>query len=380
VQPRSLLFVSLMNGAPWGGSEELWYRTAMQAAGESHEIGCVVYRWEERRPRLDALRAAGARVFELPNAGRAKHTLADTLRFEAWTRLRRRAALASVPFEAYDCAVLNQGGWQDLAASEWNRVRERLHRYAILFHNYDGAMSISGRRLDRLAAWTAGASANLFAAEAIRETLERKLGRAVPNPAVFQNPVAFAPPPRPIPRPPGPPWRFAVLAALDVRRKAQDALLQVLGGPEWKERPFELSLFGSGPDERLLARLIRQRGLSGRVRLEGHTSDVAGAIAGAHVILQLTRIDAMPITVVEAMAVGRPVAVTRVGDMPGWVREGENGWIAADARPAAIAKTLEQVWASRDRWGEMGERAHRLFRERHPVPSERRLLDALLAT
>lgn len=380
VQPRSILFVSLMNGAPWGGSEELWYRTALRAARDRHEIGCVVYGWEERRPRLDALRAAGARVFELPNAGRAKRTLADTLRFEAVTKLLRRAALASVPFESYDCAVLSQGGWQDLAASEWGAVRRRLRRYAILFHNYDGAMSITGRRLHRLCAWMSGAAANLFAAEAIRETLERKIGRAVPNPAVLQNPVAFVPPERPIPLPPGPPWRFAVLAALDVRRKAQDALLEVLGRPEWRDRSVELSLYGKGADEQLLASLIRDRGLSGRVRLEGQTADVLGAIAGAHVVLQLTRIDAMPISVVEAMAVGRPVAVTQVGDMPAWVRPGQNGWIAPDATPEAIAATLEQVWASRADWPAMGERSHRLFQERHAVPSERQLLDTLLGT
>jgi glycosyltransferase involved in cell wall biosynthesis len=380
VQPQSILFVSLMNGAPWGGSEELWYRSALRAARDRHRIGCVVYGWVERRPRLDALRAAGAHVFELPNAGRAKRTLADVLRFEAWTKLRRRAALASVPFEAYDYAVLSQGGWQDLAASEWDRVRHRLRRYAIVFHNYDDAMSISGRRLDRLAAWMAGASVNLFAADAIREMLERKLGRAVPNPSVVHNPVAFVPPERPLPLPPGPPWRFAVLAALDVRRKAQDALLRVLAGPRWKDRDFELSLFGAGPDEALLLRLVAQHGLAGRVRLEGHTPDVLGAIAGAHVVLQLTRIDAMPISVVEAMAVGRPVAVTRVGDMPAWVRPGENGWIAADASPEAIAAALEDVWASRDRWAAMGARSHELFRSRYPVTSERRLLDTVLGS
>lgn len=376
----SILFVSLMNGASWGGSEELWYRTAVRAARDGHEVGCVVYAWDERRSRLDTLRAAGVRVFELPNDGHAKRSLVEKLRFEGWTRLRRRAALASVPFEAYDCAVLSQGGWQDLAASEWAAVRCRLRRYAILFHNYDGAMSISGRRLDRLVAWMAGASANLFAADAIRETLERRLGRAVPNPSVLHNPVAFVPPERPIPLPPGPPWRFAVLAALDVQRKAQDVLVRVLAGPDWKDREVELSLYGAGRDERLLLRLIAQHGLSGRARLEGHTSDVLGAIAGAHVILQLTRIDAMPISVVEAMAVGRPVAVTRVGDMPAWVRPGENGWIADDASPEAIAATLEQVWASRAQWGAMGARSHGLFRQRYAVPSERRLLDTVLGS
>jgi glycosyltransferase involved in cell wall biosynthesis len=93
----------------------------------------------------------------------------------------------------------------------------------------------------------------------------------------------------------------------------------------------------------------------------------------------MTRVDAMPIAVVEAMAMGRPVAVSRLGDMPAWIRPGENGWVAPAATPDAIAATLEEVWASRPEWASLGERAHRVFRARAPIPAERRLLADLLA-
>lgn len=368
-----------MNGSAWGGSEELWYRAALQVATEGHDVGCTVYEWGERRARLDALRAAGARVFEIPNEGRAKRTLGEKLRFEVSTKLRRRVALASLPVERYECAVLNQGGWQDVVAAEWSSVRPRLRRYVLLFHNYEDELLITRRRAERLAAWIEGAAANLFAADRIRVQLEEKLGRTIPNGSVLLNPVGFVPPELPIPLPEGPPWRFVVLAALDVRRKAQDVLVRALARPEWRERSFELSLYGAGPDVELLAGLIRECGLAGRVRLEGHTTDVLGVLKRAHVVLQLTRVDAMPISVIEALAAGRPVAVTPVGDMPAWVRPGENGWVADGMTPAAIAATLENMWASRSAWAAMGERSHRVFRDRCSVPAEQLLLDAVLA-
>jgi glycosyltransferase involved in cell wall biosynthesis len=378
--PRpSILFASLMNGAAWGGSEELWFRTALRASADGLDVACAMYGWPERRPRLEALRAAGARVVELPNEGRARRSLAERLRFALSTRPLRRRALAALPFERYERTVLSQGGWQDLAAAEWGAVRPRLRRYAILFHNFDAAMSIGARRWKRLAAWIDGAAANLFAAEDIRKRLEQRLGRAVPNAGPLVNPISFDPPERAVPLPPGPPWRFAVLAALDVRRKAQDALMEALAGPVWRTRPVEVSLYGAGPDRELLAARLRQLGLDARVRLEGHTGDVRGVLERAHVLLQLTRIDAMPIAVLEALALGRPAAVTRLGDMPVWVRAGENGWIAPDASPGAVAAALEEVWASRYSWSTMGERAHRIFRERCPASAERRLLDAILA-
>jgi glycosyltransferase involved in cell wall biosynthesis len=379
VRKRSFLFASLMNGTAWGGSEELWYRTALEVAREGHEVGCAMYGWPGRRPRLDALRAAGARVYELPNAGHQKRNLLETAIFELSTRLRRRAALAALPFERYDCTVLNQGGWQDLATAEWAAVRGRLNRYVVLFHNYEDELRITPRRAKRLSAWMDGAAANLFAADPIRAKIEEKFGLSLSNGGVLLNPIAFAPPEHATPLPPGPPWRFAVLAALDVRRKAQDALVEELGRPAWRDRDFELSLFGSGPDEALLAEAIRERGLTGKVRLRGHTSDVQGALRDSHVLLHMTRVDAMPIAVVEAMAMGRPVAVSRLGDMPAWIRPGENGWVAPAATPDAIAATLEEVWASRAEWASLGERAHRVFRARAPIPAERRLLADLLA-
>jgi glycosyltransferase involved in cell wall biosynthesis len=248
-----------------------------------------------------------------------------------------------------------------------------------MFHNYEDELSITGRRSARLASWIAGASANLFAAHRIRTVVERKLAVSAPNASVLLNPIAFSPPERPVPLPPGPPWRFAVLAALDVSRKAQDVLLRALARPQWRERSYELFLYGSGPDETPLARLVRESGLSDKVRLVGHTSDVLAALSSAHVVLQLTRLDAMPISVMEAMAVGRPVAVTPVGDMPAWVKHGENGWVSSDASPESIAATLEDVWASRGAWAALGERSHRVFQERYTAPAEERLLDDLLA-
>jgi len=374
--PASILFVSLMNGAAWGGSEELWARAAALAAREGLRVTCAVYPWAEKAPRLEALRAAGCEVIELPNAGRARATLLERARFELVTRTQRRRAFARLPVEAHELVVLNQGGWEDAAASELAPLTSRLRRYALTFHNYREGAAVRPARAARLRTLVEGAAVNLFAARRIQEVLEAQLGVAIPNPAVLLNPIGFEAG-APAPAPPAPPYRFAVLAALDTERKAQDVLLDALARPAWRDRAWALDLWGDGPDAARLRAQVERLGLGGRVSLRGHTSDPRSALASAHLVLQLTHVDAMPISVMEAMAAGRPVAVTRVGDMPAWIEDGVSGFTCERATPDLVARALEAAWARRAEWEGMGLAAHRAFVARFPRSAERLFLDQL---
>lgn len=378
LRPRSILFLSLMSGAPWGGSEELWFRAALRAARLGHRVGCVAYGWPEKGARMDELRSAGCEVVELPNHGKRKRTLGERLGFELVTRLRQQLRARSLPLEDYDVAVINQGGYTEVCHSPWKGLRLRFGSYALTFHTYVASVSLSPGDALALRRWTRGAAANLFASERMRAVLEEGLGEVIPNAGVLVNPIAFDPPPAPTPLPPAPPVRMVMLAELNVDWKAQDQLVEALAGETWRSRDFVVQLFGEGRDRERLARLVEARGLSGRVRLEGHTRDPRAALGAAHLVLQITRKDALPLAVVEAMAMGRPLVVSRVGDMPSWVREGENGWVAEDASTPNAALALERAWRARAAWARMGERSFEIFRARFPRSPEDRFLEQVL--
>lgn len=56
-----LAFISTMDGIPWGGSEELWSRTALLALQEGHQVFVSVYDWDRKlHPRLLELQDNGA--------------------------------------------------------------------------------------------------------------------------------------------------------------------------------------------------------------------------------------------------------------------------------------------------------------------------------
>ncbi|MGI9165004.1 MAG: hypothetical protein ACR2G5_01205 [Pyrinomonadaceae bacterium] len=50
-------------------------------------------------------------------------------------------------------------------------------------------------------------------------------------------------------------WNLACVARLEPAAKSQDLLFQVLALPQWRDRPLQIKLYGSGPCERSLRQL-----------------------------------------------------------------------------------------------------------------------------
>jgi glycosyltransferase involved in cell wall biosynthesis len=72
-------------------------------------------------------------------------------------------------------------------------------------------------------------------------------------------------------------------------------------------------LFGSGSLEGDVLDFIRARGADDRIRLMGFRADVWNWIKCADVFVSVSLYEGMPNTVMEAMALGCPVVVSRIG-------------------------------------------------------------------
>lgn len=368
---NSVLFISLMNGGAWGGSEELWFQTALYAAKHGYKVGCAFYEWPQKKDRIEQLKNAGCELYLFSNKGREKRTLVERLRYKVTKRKVKRYA-NRLPLLQYDLAVINLG-YIEIISHYWRDFYKHVNNYALLFHVHDENDSIQPKRKALLTKWLLHAKHNLFASLRTKNFLEAQLAINIPNAATLINPISFRAPEGPLPYPllHNGTYLFVMLATLDTRRKAQDKLIKALSAQKWKERPWQLYLFGSGEAEHLLKNLVANASMGEKIILKGHTSDVKSALAEAHLLLQITHIDAMPLAVMEALAMARPLVVSNVGDMPKWVRENVNGWISEDASIERIDETLEKAWQNRHRWEEMGKASFQLFKEKFPaIPEE----------
>src|SRR5690606_28516102 len=87
---------------------------------------------------------------------------------------------------------------------------------------------------------------------------------------------------------------------------------------------------------------VRRWVAAGDVIWHGPLEDVRPAIAAAHVYVLPSYREGTPRTVLEAMAMGRPVITT---DAPGCrqtVREGETGFLVPVRDPAALAEAMKR--------------------------------------
>ena len=163
--------------------------------------------------------------------------------------------------------------------------------------------------------------------EAARARIRRELGIAGGTP-VFGMVARVAPQKD---------FETLIAATAEVLATRPDARLLLVGE---NNEPEDCRLY-----YRQLCELIEAEGLTERVTWTGFRRDVPELMLAMDVVVLSTRSEGFPLTVLEAMSLGRPVVTTRVGGIPEVIADGENGLRheARDARGLArqILRVLE---------------------------------------
>lgn len=82
---------------------------------------------------------------------------------------------------------------------------------------------------------------------------------------------------------------------------------------------------GEGPELEPVRREIHRRRLTGRIHLAGFVADAHEWMAACSFTILPSRLDGMPLAVLEAQALGKPVIASRVGSVPEMIEDGVTG-------------------------------------------------------
>ena len=123
-------------------------------------------------------------------------------------------------------------------------------------------------------------------------------------------------------------------------------------------------ILGRGEMEEALGAEARSLGIQNRVHLLGYREDAHQWLSVMDVFALPSLSEGLPLSLLEAMAVGIPTVVTRVGGMPEVVRDGQTGFIVPPAEPDALASKILFLLKNPDIASKVGAAGRHHIRER----------------
>ena len=145
---------------------------------------------------------------------------------------------------------------------------------------------------------------------------------------------------------------------------------------------LELVLAGDGEMRNEIERLVAAYGMQQQVRITGWISSaqVRVELLGARAMVLPSFAEGLPVVIMEAMALRRPVITTFVAGIPELVRHGESGWLfpAGDVEELVLAIKL-CLNAPAETLSRMASAAHARVLERHDIDIEAAKLAVLFA-
>jgi glycosyltransferase involved in cell wall biosynthesis len=119
--------------------------------------------------------------------------------------------------------------------------------------------------------------------------------------------------------------------------------------------------------------MVREFGLQDRVRITGWISSdrVREEILAARAMVLPSFAEGLPVVIMEALALRRPVITTYIAGIPELVKAGDNGWLIPAGSICALTAAMEDCLArSPDEIERMGDAGRRIVIERHSIDIE----------
>lgn len=118
---------------------------------------------------------------------------------------------------------------------------------------------------------------------------------------------------------------------------------------------------GGGPMLDSYRDLCREAGVEDRFVFTGWRTDATELMTLFDIFVMPSLWEAMPMVLLEAMAVGLPTIATRVGDIPRILVEGRTGSLVPPGDPPALADGIGRMISDAEMRGDMGRAAHRRY-------------------
>jgi glycosyltransferase involved in cell wall biosynthesis len=344
-----------MEAISWGGSEELWSQAAMLFRNKNATVHVNVRKWNTESNIIKRLESVGCKVTRRNATGLVAKAVRNIVGngFYGWLK-----TVGNSP------VIISQGNNFD--GVHWANACERYRKpYILISHAASEFMwpADDEIKLARRAYRNSGMS--FFVSERNLELTSCQLGVSLEHAKVLRNPfkvkydldLAWPSDCQTL--------SLACVGRLDPKTKGQDLLLQVFSKDKWRKRNISLTMYGSGPNEITLQELARKWGLK-NVSFGGFSENIEKLWQAHHALVLPSRMEGLPIAIVEAMLCRRPCLVTDVAGNAELIQDNITGFVASAPTLVALDEALERLWLRREELQSIGVRAGDCVRQQVP--------------
>jgi glycosyltransferase involved in cell wall biosynthesis len=158
-------------------------------------------------------------------------------------------------------------------------------------------------------------------------------------------------------------------------KKGHAVLLEAMVSVRSQVPSARLIVAGRGRESERLRQLTEQLGLNDVVQFLGYRNDIPNLMNACDIMVQPSLEEAFGVSLVEAMAIGRPIVGSNVGGIPEVVENGVTGFLVTPGVADLLAKSLVDLLRNPTLRKDMGvagqARAKKLFTiEKHAADYE----------
>lgn len=203
---------------------------------------------------------------------------------------------------------------------------------------------------------------------------EEQFGVKIKNSRVVFNPIKVERQPLKYPSTDSG-FHLACIGRLFLIDKGQDTLIRILSQRKWRDRPLTVSFIGDGIDRISIKEMVDFYKLK-NIYFIDYQSDVRSLWLNYHALILPSRSEGLPLTMMEAMAAGRPVIVSNAGGNAEFIEDGLTGFVG-EANRYSFDDAMERAWRNRNHWETIGRNASYFIKKNVPECPEKDFADLL---
>ena len=372
----------------WGGSEELWGKSVPHLVGASiTDITVYKNTINKNHPQFISLIKQGIKLREFaPKPERVKRIMSKSL--DLFVRVAQKFGLATYQWnkqaalihsllkkDKINFAIISQGINFDGLVYAHQCLKLNIP-YIIVSHKAVDFFWPQSSDRDYMRTVLLKAEKCYFVSNHNLKMTEEQFGTRLNNAQVIINPSKVAPFALPYPSAVNG-LKLACVGRLFVIDKGQDILIKILSQEKWKDRALSISIIGSGPDEQALKDLCLLLEVK-NVKFVGVKTNLKDLWSNYHGLILPSRSEGLPLTIIEAMSLGRVVIATNAGGNNEIVDNSVTGFIA-EANVKDLDEVLERAWEARTKWEDMGVEAFKKMKNILPENPEKIFADLVIS-